>query len=122
MIEERRRIANERRSSGEAEKEKIKAEADRKRTVILAGAMQKADILRGEGNATAANIYSAAFTPAPEFYDFYRSLNAYQRTLGNERDFFLLSPSSDFFRYLKNESGIAETKVVTGEEEGETGN
>ncbi len=105
MIEERRRIANERRSSGEAEKEIIKAEADRDRTVILAEAMQKANLLRGEGDATAANIYSKAYSSRVEFYDFYRSLLAYQRSLGNANDFFLLSPDSDFFRYLKNEYG-----------------
>ena len=105
MIEERRRIANERRSSGEAEKEKIRAEADRERTVILAEARRKADILRGEGNAESASIYSRAFSSHPDFYDFYRSLLSYQRTLGTERDFFLLSPSSDFFRFLKDERG-----------------
>lgn len=105
MIEERRRIANERRSSGEAEKEIIMAEADKDRTVILAQAQQDANRLRGEGEATAANIYSTAYSTAPDFYDFYRSLQAYQNALGNENDFFILSPDSDFFRFLRIETG-----------------
>lgn len=109
MIEERRRIANERRATGEAEKEKIQAEADRERTIILAKARQQADILRGEGDAESARIYATAYNQYPEFYDFHRSLAAYDRTLGNASDFFLLSPDSDFFRYLKDESGGVQT-------------
>lgn len=105
MIEERRRIANERRSSGEAEKEIIRAIADRDRTVILAEAMKNADLLRGEGDASAAKIYSKAYSNSPAFYDFYRSLLSYQESLGNANDFFLLSPDSDYFRYLKDEYG-----------------
>ena len=105
MIEERRRIANERRANGEAEKEKIQAEADRARTIILAQADRTADILRGEGDAEAAGIYSRAYTGAREFYDFYRSLQAYAKTLGKGNDFFLLSPQSDYFRYLNAETG-----------------
>ena len=107
MIEERRRIANERRSTGEAEKEKIKAEADRDRTIILAEAMRDAERMRGEGDGVATKIYATAFNQDKSFYDFYRSMEAYRNTLGTQRDFFLLSPRSDFFRYLKNESGNA---------------
>ena len=108
MVEERRRIANERRSTGEAEKEKIQAEADRERTVLLARANQEADVLRGEGDAQAARIYANAYGQYAEFYSFYRSLAAYQRTLGHGNDFFLLSPQSDYLRYLKDEDGGAE--------------
>lgn len=107
MIEERRRIANERRSTGEAEKEKIEAEADRERTVTLAEAIREAERARGDGEAEAAKIYADAFSGYPQFYDFYRSLAAYRRTLGSNNDIFLLSPSSDFFRYLKEENGGA---------------
>ena len=104
MIEERRRIANERRSTGEAEKEKIQAEADRERTVILAEAMRQSQRLRGDGDSKSAKIYADAYSQAAEFYSFYRSLEAYRNTLGNAGDFFLLSPdNSDFFRYLKDE-------------------
>ncbi|MCH9758902.1 MAG: protease modulator HflC [Proteobacteria bacterium] len=105
MIEERRRIANERRSTGEAEKEKIKAEADRERTIIIALAEQKSSILHGEGDAESTRIYADAYNRYREFYDFYRSLAAYEKTLGNSSDFFLLSPNSDYFRYLKDENG-----------------
>ena len=105
MIEERRRIANERRSTGEAEKEKIEAEADRERTVIFAEAIRDAERTRGGGEAEAAKIYAKAFSNYPKFYDFYRSMAAYRRTLGKSNDIFLLSPTSDFFRYLKAENG-----------------
>ena len=105
MVEERRRIANERRATGEAEKEKIQAEADRERTVIIAKANQRSDILRGEGDAEAARVYAAAYSRHPEFYNFHRSLSAYEKTLGRDNDFFLLSPRSDYFRYLKDEHG-----------------
>jgi len=114
MIEERRRIANERRSTGEAEKEKIKAEADRDRTIILAEAMRDAERTRGEGDGAAAKIYADAFNQDKDFYDFYRSMEAYRNTLGTQRDFFLLSPRSDFFRYLKNESGNSAYADETG--------
>ena len=106
MIEERRRIANERRSTGDAEKEKIQAAADRDKTIILAEAVRDAERIRGEGEAETAGIYANAYGSLPEFYDFYRSLGAYRRTLGNAGDFFLLAPDSDFFRYLKSEGEV----------------
>ena len=105
MIEERRRIANERRSEGEAEKEKIRAEADRDRIIILSDAARRAEEIRGRGDAEAAKVYAEAYSRHPNFYDFYRTLDAYRKTLGGGSDFFLLSPDSDFFRYLKDESG-----------------
>ena len=106
MIEERRRIANERRATGDAEKEKIQASADRERTILLAEAIRDAERTRGEGEAETAAIYAGAYGSRPEFYDFYRSLGAYRRTLGNAGDFFLLAPDSDFFRYLKSEGDV----------------
>ncbi|MGI9307390.1 MAG: protease modulator HflC [Gammaproteobacteria bacterium] len=107
MIEERRRIANERRSEGEAEKEKIRAEADRERVVILSDAARRGEEIRGRGDADAAGKYAAAFSQHLDFYDFYRTLAAYRKTLGAGGDFFILSPESDFFRFLKEESGGA---------------
>lgn len=105
MIEERRRIANERRASGEAEKEKIRAEADRERVVILSDAARRSEEIRGRGDAAAAATYAEAFSQHPEFYDFYRTLESYRKTLGGGGDIFLLSPDSDFFRYLDDQSG-----------------
>ena len=105
MNEERRRIANERRSEGDAEKEKIRAGADRERVVILSDAARRAEEIRGRGDAEAASHYSAAFSSHPDFYDFYRTLSSYRKTLGTGGDFFVLSPDSDFFRFLKEETG-----------------
>lgn len=105
MVEERRRIANERRSEGDAEKEKIRAGADRERVVILSDAARRAEEIRGRGDAAAAAEYNAAFSRYPRFYDFYRTLSSYRKTLGTSGDFFILSPDSDFFRFLKEESG-----------------
>lgn len=105
MIEERRRIANERRSEGDAEKEKIRAEADRERVVILSDAARRAEEIRGRGDAEAAALYSSAYSAHLDFYDFYRTLAAYRKTLGTGGDFFILSPDSDFFRFLKTGSG-----------------
>ena len=106
MIEERRRIANERRSTGDAEKEKIQAAADRDRTIILAEAVRESERIRGEGEAETAAIYARAYASQSEFYDFHRSLGAYRRTLGGAGDFFLLAPDSEFFRYLKDEGDV----------------
>ena len=105
MIEERRRIANERRSEGEAEKEKIRALADRDRVIILSDAARQAEEIRGRGDADAAAQYAKGFGAHPDFYDFYRTLSSYRKTLGTAGDFLILSPNSDFFRYLKQESG-----------------
>ena len=103
MIEERRRIANERRSTGEAEKEKIRAEADRKRAVIIAEAQRESERIRGAGDAKSAAIFAASAGQNPEFYDFYRSLAAYTKSMGVAGDILILSPDSDFFKYLKDQ-------------------
>jgi modulator of FtsH protease HflC len=102
MEAERKRVANELRSTGAGEAEKIKADADRQREVILAEAYRDAQTAKGEGDAKAAAIYAKAFNQNPEFYSFTRSLDAYQKTFKNKSDVMLLDPNSDFFKYLKN--------------------
>lgn len=101
MRAERTRVANEARSTGHAEKEKIQADADRQRTVILAEAYRDAEKIRGEGDAKATQIYAEAFSQNPEFYRFYRSLEAYRASFKNNNNVLVLDPSSDFFRYFK---------------------
>ncbi len=102
MDSERKRVANELRSTGAGEAEKIKADADRQREIILAEAYRDAQKIKGEGDAGAARIYAAAFTKNPEFYSFYRSMEAYRNSFRNKSDVMVLEPSSDFFKYLKN--------------------
>ncbi|OGS90121.1 MAG: HflC protein [Gallionellales bacterium GWA2_60_18] len=101
MDAERKRVANELRASGAAEGEKIKADADKQREVILAEAYREAQKTKGEGDARAAAIYAAAFGRNPEFYSFYRSLEAYRESFKNKSDIMVLDPSSEFFKYLK---------------------
>jgi membrane protease subunit HflC len=102
MESERKRVANELRATGQAEGEKIKAEADRARQVIVAEAYRDAQRVKGEGDALAARIYSEAFSKNAEFYSFYRSMEAYRQALRTKGDVLVLDPSSDFFKYLKN--------------------
>jgi membrane protease subunit HflC len=104
MESERKRVANELRSTGSAEGEKIKADADRQKQIIVAEAYRDAQRIKGEGDALAARIYSEAFGKNPEFYSFYRSLEAYRASLRSKSDVMVLEPSSDFFKYLKNPS------------------
>jgi len=105
MEAERKRIANELRSTGAAEGEKIRADADRQREVILAEAYRDAQRVRGEGDAKAAAIYAAAFSQNPEFYSFYRSMEAYRSTFRGRNDLMLLEPNSDFLRYFRDSLG-----------------
>lgn len=102
METERKRVANELRSEGGADAEKIKADADRQREVILAEAYREAQVLKGEGDAKAAAIYGNAFSQNPEFYAFYRSLEAYRQSFKSKNDVLVVEPNSDFFKYLKN--------------------
>ena len=102
MEAERTRVANELRSTGAADSEKIRADADRQREVILAKAYRNAQQIKGEGDAEAANIYAEAFQRNPEFYAFYRSLEAYKQSFRNKGDMMVLEPTSEFFRYLKD--------------------
>lgn len=106
MITERQEEAQQLRSTGREIAEGIRADADRQRIVIEAEAYRESERLRGEGDAQAAAIYASAFGKDPEFYEFVRSLNAYQATFSDESDLLLLSPDSDFFRFL-NRSGRA---------------
>ncbi|MBE7520949.1 MAG: protease modulator HflC [Burkholderiales bacterium] len=105
MESERRRVANELRSQGAAESEKIRADADRQREVILAEAFRQAQKVKGDGDARAAAIYSAAYGVNPEFFAFYRSLEAYKASFRNRGDVMVLDPSSDFFRYFRQSGG-----------------
>jgi membrane protease subunit HflC len=102
MGSERKRVANELRATGQAEGEKIKADADRQRQVIVAEAYRDAQRIKGEGDAQAARIYAEAFGRNPEFFSFYRSMEAYRQSLRSKSDVMLLEPSSDFFKYLKS--------------------
>ena len=101
MESERKRVANELRSMGAAESEKIRADADRQREVILADAYKQAQKTKGEGDAKASAIYAAAYGQNAEFYSFYRSLEAYKATFKSKNDMLVLDPSSDFFQFLK---------------------
>jgi len=102
MEAERKRVANELRATGNAESEKIRADADRQRQVILADAYRDAQRIKGTGDAKASALYAAAFGRNPEFYSFYRSLEAYKQSFKNKSDVMVLDPSSAFFKYLKN--------------------
>jgi len=102
MESERKRAANQLRATGQAEGEKIKADADRQRQVIVAEAYSQAQKVKGAGDAEAARIYAEAFQRNPEFFSFYRSMEAYRQSLRSKSDVLLLDPSSDFFKYLKN--------------------
>ena len=107
MQAERKRVANELRSTGFAEAEKIRAEADKQRQVVIAQAYRDAQRLKGDGDAKASAIYARAFERNPEFYAFYRSLEAYRQSFKNKSDLLILEPNSDFFKYLKNPAGHA---------------
>lgn len=102
MEAERKRVANELRSTGAGEAEKIRADADRQREVILAEAYREAQRIKGAGDAKASAIYAEAYSRNPEFYAFYRSLETYQQGLKGKGDVLVLDPASDFFRYFKN--------------------
>jgi membrane protease subunit HflC len=102
METERKRVANELRSKGAAEAEKIKADADRQREIIIAEAYRDAQRLKGEGDAKAAAIYAGAFGQNPEFYAFYRSLEAYRSSFRSKSDVMVIEPNSEFFKYLKS--------------------
>ena len=102
MESERKRVASELRSNGSAEAEKIRADAEKQREVIIAEAYRDAQRIKGEGDARAAAIYARAFNQNPEFYAFYRSLEAYRAGLKSKSDVLVLDPNSEFFRYFKN--------------------
>lgn len=101
METERKRVANELRSQGAAEAEKIRANADRQREITVAEAYRDAQKVKGEGDAKSSAIYAQAFGQNPEFYSFYRSLEAYRQSFKNKSDVLVVDPSSEFFKYLK---------------------
>jgi membrane protease subunit HflC len=105
MRAERERIAKEFRAQGQEAAKGIQAVADRERTVILAEARRDAEITRGEGDARATEIYADAYGKDQEFYEFYRSMNAYRESLGNQQDVLVLEPNTEFFKYFGNYSG-----------------
>ncbi len=105
MRAERERVARDLRAQGGEAAEKIQAEADRERVVIIADAYKQAEETRGEGDGKSAEIYANAYTQDAEFYAFYRSLNAYKKSFSDRSDIMVLQPDSDFFRYLKSQSG-----------------
>ncbi|HEX6638220.1 MAG TPA: protease modulator HflC [Steroidobacteraceae bacterium] len=95
-------IARTQRGEGDRESQIIRSEAERKRTEIIAKANADAQRIRGEGDAAAAALYASAYNRNPEFYSFYRSLQAYRTSLGREGDVLVVSPDSEFFKYLKD--------------------
>ena len=101
MRAERERVARQLRSEGAEAAERIRAAADRDRTVILAEAYRTAEQTRGEGDAKSAETYAGGYGRNEEFYSFYRSLNAYKKSFGKNQDILLLDPTSDFFNYFK---------------------
>ena len=103
MTAERDKEARELRSTGKERAEKIRASADRERTIEVANAYRDAEELRGEGDAKAASVYAAAYQQDPEFYSFMRSLNAYKTAFSNKGDIMLVEPDSDFFKYLNQQ-------------------
>lgn len=105
MREERKRVAAERRAQGREIAETRKATADKERTIILADAFRDGQILRGAGDARAAEIYASAYKRNPEFYAFYRSIEAYRNSMGKSGDILVLDPNNEFFRYLNQSSG-----------------
>ena len=102
MATERQTVAKAFRSRGEEQAKQIRANADRQREEILAEAYRKSEETRGEGDATAAKTYADSFNQDKEFYSFYRSLDAYKNSFGNNQDLIVLNPDSDFFKFFKN--------------------
>jgi len=105
MEAERKRVANELRSTGSAEAERIRADAERQREVILAEAYRDAQSIKGDGDAKASATYASAFQQNAEFYSFYRSMEAYRSSFRGRSDLFVVDPSSEFFKYLKDPTG-----------------
>ncbi len=103
MEAERERVAREFRSQGKEAAERIRADADKQREIIMANAFRDAEILRGEGDAIAADIYAKSYGQDIEFFSFYRSMNAYKETFRNSGDMLVVDPGSDYFKYFKKQ-------------------
>lgn len=106
MRTERQRVAKDFRSKGAENAEKIRALADKKRTIILADAYRDSQKIRGEGEATSSQIYAAAYNKNKDFYRFYRSLESYQKSFNNKNDILVLNPNTDFFQYFNQASPV----------------
>jgi len=104
MEAERNRVAKDLRSQGAEAAERIRADADRQRTIIIADAYRDAEIVRGEGDAKSAEIYANAYSKDSEFYSFYQSLNAYQESFNNKYDMMIVDPKSDFFKFFNQKN------------------
>jgi membrane protease subunit HflC len=104
------KTANRLRAEGQQQSASIRANAERQRTVILADAERDADRVRGEGDAAAALTYARAYSKNPEFFSFYRSMQAYDRSLGKDSDLLVVSPDGEFFKYLKDSTKAPEPK------------
>jgi len=102
MRAERERKANSFRADGEKDSITFRAEADRRRVIILSTAQKEAERIRGEGDAKALEIYAAAYNRSPQFYEFYKSLEAYRASFKNKEDVLILKPEGDFFKYFNN--------------------
>ncbi len=116
MEAERKRVANEQRSIGSAEGEKIRADADRQKEVLLSAAYRDAQKIRGDGDAQASALYAQSFGQNAEFARFYRSLEAYRSSFRNRNDVMVVDPSSEFFKYMKspdNRAGCAPLMLET---------
>ena len=107
MQSERKAVANQLRAEGSAEAERIRADADRQRVVLLAEAYNNAQQIKGEGDAKAAVLYAAAYGKNPEFASFYRSLDAYKQTFNSKHDLLVVDPNSEFFKYMKSAGGAS---------------
>ena len=102
MNAERKSVANELRSQGFADSEKIRAVAEKERDIIITEAYKDAQKIKGEGDASASRIYADAFSKNQDFYDFFRSLEAYRKSFKGKDDILVLDPNSDFFKFLKS--------------------
>jgi membrane protease subunit HflC len=105
MSQERVGVATQLRAEGEEEYVRVRADADRQRTVILAEAYRDAERIRGAGDARAAEIYATAYSQDREFYSFYRSMQAYREAIGSDQDVLVLEPDSEFFKFLQSQAG-----------------
>jgi membrane protease subunit HflC len=105
MRSERNRLAEELRAEGNELSNEIRSTADKERVIILAEAYKTSEEIRGEGDATAAAIYAESFSIDPEFYEFTRSMKAYDATFNNKSDVLVIDPKSDFFKYLNQSKG-----------------
>ncbi|HIO96563.1 MAG TPA: protease modulator HflC [Leucothrix sp.] len=115
MRSERHRVAQDFRSRGQAEGEKIRAVADREAIIIEANAYRDAEKIRGEGDAKSAEVYAGAYQDNAEFYDFYRSLSAYKKALGQGGDIMVIEPDAEFFRHFKGKKAPVSATVTTSD-------